>query len=208
MMTTNLMTVRMFAHALHGDTIRENRPMQMATETRPWTRDELERLPDDGNRYEVVRGELFVTPPPSTRHEEIVSVVADILRRYIEPAKLGVVRLGTNAVVLEDSQVEPDILVRARIFPTPATWDGMPTPFLIVEVLSPSTRRRDLVAKRALYLDAGVAEYWIVDAETRTIRVVRPDTDHVALESLHWHPAGATEPLVLDVAAMFREALG
>ena len=182
--------------------------MHMATETRPWTRADLERLPDDGNRYEVVRGELFVTPPPSTRHEDLVYVVADILRRYIEPTKLGEVRVGRNAVVYEGSQLEPDILVRTRIVPTPATWDAMPTPFLIVEVLSPSTRRRDLIDKRSLYVDAGVAEYWIVDADTRTIRVVRADTDHVAMESLHWHPAGAAEPLVLDVAAIFGETLG
>lgn len=207
-MTTNPVTGRMVAHAHHRDIIGENRPMHMATETRPWTRADLERLPDDGNRYEVVRGELFVTPPPSTRHEELVSVIADILRKYIEPTTLGVLRLGKSAVVLEDSQVEPDILVRARIFPTPATWDEMPTPFLIVEVLSPSTRQRDLITKRSLYLDAGVAEYWIVDADTRTIRVIRPDTEDLAIGSLHWHPAGAAAPLVLDVAAMFREVLG
>ena len=64
---------------------------------------------------------------------------------------------------------------------------------------------RDDVQK---YLDAGIAEYWIVDGDERSIRVIRHDVDEVLQEILRWHPAGAPEPLMLDIAAMFREALG
>jgi Uma2 family endonuclease len=205
--TTNPMTVRMFAHASHGHTIGENRQMHMAVKTRRWTRADLERLPDDGNKYEVVRGELFVTPPPSTRHEELLHVIAGHLRRYVEP-KLGQVHQGRSAVVFEESHAEPDILVRKRVLPLPEKWDEMPIPFLVVEILSKSTKLRDAKAKRLLYLDAGIAEYWIVDGETRSIRVVRKASDDVLTDTLRWHPTGATEPMVLDVAAMFREALG
>ena len=63
--------------------------MPMAQTTDDWTLDQLHRLPDDGNKYELVRGELFVTPPPSVGHEELVAVLARILRGYVETWRLG-----------------------------------------------------------------------------------------------------------------------
>ena len=182
--------------------------MHMAVRTRRWTRADLVRLPDDGNRYEVVRGELFVTPAPSTYHQAVVDVLSDCLRHYVNALRLGHVAQAPSAVVFEGSEVQPDLLVRARTLPPPATWDEMPVPFLVVEILSRSTRRRDLTAKRSLYLDAGVAEYWIVDLDQRSIRVVRAGAEQLLTETLQWRPVGAAEPLVLDIAAMFREALG
>ena len=207
-MTSDSMTVSMFAHAHHGTNIEENPPMHMATKARPWTRADLERLPDDGNKYEVIRGELFVTPPPSTRHEELLTVLADHLRRYAERAEIGRVYAGKPAMVLDDSHAEPDLLIRRRVVPLPDKWDQMPVPILIVEILSSSTRRRDLIEKKALYLDAGVVEYWIVDGLERSVRVVRADGERVETNSLRWEPAGASDPFVLNVAAYFHEALG
>ena len=208
MMTTSPMTVRMFAHARYGDIIRENHDMHMAARTMRWTRAHLHRLPDDGNRYEIVRGDLFVTPAPSTRHQALVFVIAGHLRRYIEPLGLGQVQQAPSAMVFEGSEVQPDLAIIPPALPPPATWEEMPRPFLVVEVLSDMTRQRDLVAKRALYLDAGVAEYWIVDGDRRSIRVVRQDSEQLLVERLEWHPSGATERLVIDVASLFREALG
>ena len=202
------MPVRMFAHARYGTGIGENRDMHMAVRTRRWTRADLERLPDDGNRYEVVRGELFVTPAPSPRHEELVYVLAGHLRRYLEPLGIGQVRQAPSALVVEGSEVQPDIMVRAQASPLPDTWDAMPIPLLVVEILSDATQRRDRLAKHTLYVDAGVAEYWIVDGDRRSVRVVRADADVVLAEQIEWRPAGAPVPLVLDIAAMFREALG
>jgi Uma2 family endonuclease len=175
-----------------------------------WTLPELHRLPDDGNRYELVRGELFVTPPPSVAHQEIVAVLADLLQPYVAKHGLGrlhfprsVVRVGT------DSEVEPDLMVRPIPDRTPASWNDVPLPILVIEVMSATTRRRDRVEKRALYVDAGVPEYWIVDREHRTIRVVRPGSEDAGLSTtLIWHPSGASEPLVIDVGLLFRAALG
>jgi Uma2 family endonuclease len=200
------MAARMFAHA-HGHTIGENQRMQMATRQQ-WTRADLERMPDDGNQYEVVRGELFVTPAPAVWHQRLVLVLSRILRRYVEPIGLGEVDQAPSAIVFEDSEVQPDIVVRKEPVSLPKTWAEMPIPFLVVEILSDSTRRRDLVEKRSLYIDAGVTEYWIVDDRTRSIRVVRDDVDQVSTDMLQWRPAGSPEPLVLDVAAVFRDALG
>ncbi len=140
-----------------------------------WTLSELHRLPDDGNRYELVHGELFVTPAPSFAHQEIVDAIAALLQPYVQKHNLGklvfprsVLRVGSH------SEVEPDLMVRRISHPRPTSWDDAPLPILVVEVVSATTRRRDHVAKRALYLEAGVSEYWIVDREPRTIRVVRP----------------------------------
>ncbi len=183
--------------------------MHMAQETHQWTRADLQRLPDDGNRYEVVRGELFVTPAPRARHQELIVVLARHLSRYVDAHALGNVHQARSVMVFDGSEVEPDLMVREKVPPPPPEWEDAPLPFLVIEVLSGSTRRRDQVQKRSLYLDAGVLEYWIVDGEHRSIRVVRPQRDdEVVTDELRWHPAGASEPFVLDVASMFREALG
>ena len=182
--------------------------MHMAQTTHGWTLEELHRLPDDGNKYELVRGELFVTPPPSVGHEELASRLSRILDRYAEAAGLGHVYRPRAVLRALGSEVEPDLMVR-----TPSgrdvDWADAPLPILIVEILSGSTRRRDHMQKREFYLDAGVPEDWIVDGRQRTIRIVRSDHDDVlAAESLAWHPPGAAAPLVVDVQKFCREALG
>ena len=93
--------------------------------------------------------------------------------------------------------------------PQSERWEELPLPILVVEVLSGATRRRDHLQKRDFYMDAGIPEYWIVDGEHRSIRVVRPSThDSVVQDVLTWAPEGAREPLVIDVRAYFAEALG
>ena len=182
--------------------------MHMAQHTRRWTRRDLDRLPDDGNRYEVVRGELFVTPAPRPAHDAIVMALAERLTEYVGRIGLGQVASGRPALVVEDSQVEPDLVVRPRVRPVPAEWKDMPAPLLVVDVLSDTTARRDRIAKRTLYLEATVPDYWIVDAEGRLITVVRPgQPDETVGDRLRWLPSAATEPFEMDVAAMFRDAL-
>jgi Uma2 family endonuclease len=182
--------------------------MHMAVQMHRWTRRDLERLPDDGNTYEVVRGELFVTPVPARPHQEIVTVLSRYLAPYVAAQRLGDIHFPRSVIVIDDSEVEPDLMVRPRVPPGPR-WEEAPLPFLVIEVLSETTRRRDLVAKRSFYIEGGVAEYWIVDGKRRTITVVRPDQpDVVVTAGLRWHPSNATAPLDLDVASIFREALG
>ncbi len=174
-----------------------------------WTLAELHRLPEDGNRYEVVRGDLFVTPAPSPDHEELGMVLDSLVSPYVRAHALGNVYRPRAVIQLLKSEVEPDLMVRPPRTGRSNSWAAQPLPILVVEVMSDATQRRNNLQKRALYDDAGIPEYWIVDAEHRTMRVVRPEQeDLVAAESFSWHPAGASEPLVVDVAALFSRALG
>jgi Uma2 family endonuclease len=173
-----------------------------------WTLEELDRLPDDGNRYELVRGELFVTPAPSPRHERIAAVLSEILTEYVRAQRIGRVFHPRAVVQVEGSQVEPDVMVRAWTA-LPVSWSEAPLPLLVVEILSGVTRRRDHGPKRDLYTDIGVPDYWIVDGDARTVLVVRLGVDDaVVSDVLVWHPAAAAEPLTLDVRSLFEEALG
>jgi Uma2 family endonuclease len=82
--------------------------------TKLWTLEELHSLPDDGNKYEFVRGELFVTPPPSEEHEAILTRVSFLLEPYVSKHGLGHVYAPRSVVRLEGSEVEPDRMVRRR----------------------------------------------------------------------------------------------
>jgi len=183
--------------------------MHMAQTTGGWTLPELHRLPDDGNKYELVRGELFVTPPPSVAHEELAYVLGRILDRYVDAWGLGRVYRPRAVIQVLESQVEPDLMVRPIAKTVSQSWAHAPLPILVVEILSDSTRRRDQLQKLGLYLDAGIPEYWIVDGDERTIRVVRPECgDLLTRDALAWHPVDAADPLVIDLPTVFRDSLG
>ena len=176
----------------------------MSMPAKAWTLEELHRLPDDGNKYEVIRGELFVTPPPSVEHEEVLARLHYILAGYVEKHGVGRVYRPRAVIRFDGSEAEPDLMVRAV---SPGVhgnaWEKLSPPLLVVEVLSPTTRRRDLVNKREYYLDAGAGEYWVLDGERREIRVIRRgEPDLVLRDSLVWR-AATDEPLVLDIAALF-----
>jgi Uma2 family endonuclease len=177
-------------------------PMQSA---RIWTLDELHSLPEDGNRYEVIDGELFVTPAPTDLHETIAARLTRVLDPYVEREGLGYVyRPRAVFRVQRRSEVEPDLMVRLPNATAGRSWEDAPIPALIVEILSPYTRRRDQVQKRAFYLRSGVPEYWVIDPDERTVRVVRPDEeDRVESDEVIWHPAGATRPLTVAIAPLF-----
>lgn len=182
--------------------------MHMAHATKAWTLDQLHRLPDDGNRYELIDGELFVTPAPSPTHEVLALRLRDLLAPYVQAHQLGELFMPRSVVQVRGSEVEPDLTLRKITLPLPAKWKAMPVPLLVVEVLSRTTARRDENEKLGFYRRIGVGEYWIVDRESRTIRVVAGGDNLVTGTELVWHPAGAAEPLVIDVEGYFRSVLG
>lgn len=184
--------------------------MAMPNRVAQWSLAELHRLPDDGNRYELVHGELLVTPAPSFEHQELVAVLSDVLIPYVTAHDLGRVRFPRSVIRFgRHSEVEPDLMVRPIPKRRPTSWANAPVPILVVEVLSGTTRRRDRLEKRALYLEGRVSEYWIIDREDRLVTVVRPGHEDVDVSTrLVWHPAGASEPFAIDLPEYFRTALG
>ena len=174
-----------------------------ASKRKLWTLDEVHSLPDDGNKYELIHGELFVTPPPTDYHETIGARLTRLLDPFVAANGLGLVYHPRAVMRFEGSEVEPDLMVR-KAHPRPEKdWNKAPKPILIVEILSDYTRRRDQVQKKSLYLDAHV-EYWIVDPESRTITVVRPgEADRTERNAMSWTPRGISATLILGFSDIF-----
>ncbi|HWD83105.1 MAG TPA: Uma2 family endonuclease, partial [Kribbella sp.] len=132
----------------------------------PLTRADLERLPDDGRRHELIDGVLLVTPAPVIRHQIIASNLNDVLKQAC-PADLRVLFAPVDVVLATDTVLQPDLLVAAR---ESFTEDDLPgPPLLAVEVLSPSTRRFDVMVKFSRLEAAGCHAYWVVDPDTPSL---------------------------------------
>ena len=179
--------------------------MLMAAPTRPWTRADLERLPDDGNRYEVLDGALLVTPLPGSPHQRATVNLTVALQHHCRTHALGFV-VAPGPVPHGDSELQPDIaVVLDPTLPFDAAWSSHPPPSLVVEVLSGSTRRRDVGIKRAAYLHWGIAEYWIVEPRARSVTVVRPGReDQEEAESVVWRPGRDAPSLEIQLSEIFR----
>ena len=185
--------------------------MSMPTLKQRWTFDDIQRLPDDGNRYEVIDGELFVTPAPSYRHQEAVAELHSLLRAYLKDLGVGHALFSPADVVFSPTRaVQPDIfvvpLVNGR---RPERFEDVNRLLLAVEVLSPSTARADRVAKRTLFRQEAVDEYWIVDMDSRTIERSTPEDSRVEVldAQLTWQPDGAPSALSVDLPAYFSRVL-
>jgi Uma2 family endonuclease len=138
----------------------------------PFTDDDLATRPDDGHRYEVIDGSLFVTPAPDARHQTCTGSLFSLLQSARGPEHKVLfapfdVRLSRLTVV------QPDLIVARRADMTPARLEG--PPLLAVEVLSPGTRLIDLGTKRLAYDAAGVPAYWLVDPDVPSLTVLELD---------------------------------
>ncbi len=144
------------------------------------TYDDFVQFPEDGKRHELIDGEHVVTPSPNMKHQAVLRNLAGLVWSYLRTHKVGQVFFAPFDVVLSDCDVvEPDLLFvskeRQSQILTAANVQGAPD--LVVEIGSPSTRRRDEIVKRRLYEQFGVAEYWVVDPELDEIKVYRRADD-------------------------------
>jgi Uma2 family endonuclease len=141
-----------------------------------WTYDDYLRLPDDGQRYEVIRGHLYVSPAPSVDHQFAVSRLNRMLGNWVDDHDLGMLLVAPFEVLLPQgiaSPVQPDIVfIRKAVQPRSGDQNFAGAPDLVVEVLSKSTLRRDRTVKLSAYRDAGVPEVWLVDPRDRTVQVL------------------------------------
>lgn len=181
----------------------------MATTSACWTRFDLERFPEDGNRYEVLDGELLVTPQASPVHQLVAARLMAALINYGNAYRVGL-GLGPAAVVWGTNELQPDIeVLPAGSVTRESKWEQLPCPLLVVEVLSPfaASRRRDLDVKRIAYLKFGVPEYWVVDHESRQAHVWSGGhAVKIVTDVLRWHPDPEIAPLEIDLKTLF--ALG
>jgi Uma2 family endonuclease len=143
-----------------------------------WTYEDLFDLPDDGKRYEIIEGELYVMPAPSSAHA--ITTTRLVVALFAVLAKLGeqLISAPLDVFFAGANPVQPDIVGILSGGPARVVNRGVEgPPDLVIEVLSPSNRDHDILTKRALYGLAGVREYWTVDPEKRTIEILTLDRD-------------------------------
>lgn len=184
-----------------------------ATAPRRWTRAEVEALIDvnplQTPRYELIDGELLVTPSPGSPHQDVVGSLYAILRAYVKAHGLGRVFLAPADLELRPGNInQPDIFVVPPGTRPGRRWRGVRSLLLAVEVLSDGSRRHDRVTKRHHYQDVGVPEYWIVDIDGGVVERWRPADDRPEIVSgtLAWQPDARVPALVIDLARLYEEA--
>jgi len=172
-----------------------------------YTADMVRALPDDGQRYEVVHGELLVTPSPRAIHQLVVQRLTVALSLYVGRHGMGQVFTAPPDISWgPETLVQPDVFVVDVAEARTLDWRRMRHLLLAVEVLSHSTARADRFAKRRLYQEVGVSTYWIVDPERRCVEVWTPDATLPTIEeeAVHWHPVGAAAPLRISLGELFK----
>jgi Uma2 family endonuclease len=173
---------------------------------RLWTFAQLEQLPEgDGNRYEILDGELLVAPMPSTGHQGIAARLTLLLGNWCR-SHTGWLFLAPGGVYIgETSWLEPDVAVYRAPEYESRRWQELPPPLLVVEVLSPSNGSQDRHRKRAAYLANGVGEVWTIDPETRTIEVWTSASEfpQTFVDFVAWVPDENLPPLTVTADELF-----
>jgi Uma2 family endonuclease len=185
--------------------------MVMPAIRRRWTTADVRILTDEQRawpRYELIDGELVVTPAPSPRHQIAVQEILALLREHLAADPVGLA-IASPA----DLELRPGTITQPDVFVVPSgtvlagdqlQWPDVTALLLAVEVLSPASVRTDRVTKRDFYLDAGVPEYWIVDLDARVVERWSPsrETPELCRDRLMWSPqAGRT--LAVDLPGLF-----
>lgn len=185
----------------------------MVTGTDGWTAEEVRELQDESRawpRFELIAGELLVTPSPGTAHQVAVAEILLLLATYVDRENIGVALASPADLELHLGTVaQPDVFVVPGGMPAVSGrgpgWKAVASLLVAVEVVSLGSGRRDRVAKRDYYVSAGVPEYWVVDLDVRVIERWSAG-NHESLtpgKTLKWKPVGAREALVVDLAALF-----
>ncbi len=149
---------------------------------------DLWHTPEDGNRYEIIEGVVYATPPPLTMHQRVCRNIERIIDRHVTKNDPGEILYAPVGVVLEKpSSVQPDVIFVAKdrlsIIQEKAVFGA---PDLIVEVLSPSAAARDRGLKKELYAPrTGVCYYWLFDPRKKILQAFRLEGNRYVLEAEH-----------------------
>lgn len=172
-----------------------------------YTAEMVRALPEDGNRYEVVHGELLVTPAPRALHQRVQMRLIARIDAYLSGNPVG--ELFASPADLswgDDILVQPDLFVVRQDEANTLDWKRMKHLLLAIEVLSPSSSRADRFTKRRLYQEVGIPLYWMVDADEKVVEAWTPAATFPLFERerLAWQPEGASQPLTISCADLFR----
>jgi Uma2 family endonuclease len=172
----------------------------MTTSTR-WTSADLETLPENGKRYEIIDGELIVSRQPHWNHQYVCSKVFSLLDAWDMQTKLGAANCAPGVIFADDEDVVPDVVwISYERLADAFSTDGHlhAAPEIVIEVLSPGSvnERRDREAKLKLYSRRGVSEYWIVDWRKRLVEVHRREEAQLKIISTLYDPDTLATPLL------------
>lgn len=184
-----------------------------AIRRRRWTAEDVRALIVEWRawpRYELIDGELIVTPAPGNPHQVAVGEVFRVIADYVDREGVGVAYVSPA-----DLELKPDTISQPDVFvvpfasdppnDVPTGWAHIKSLLLAVEVISPGSIRHDRVEKRDHYMDVGVPEYWIVDVDARVIERWTPQQERPELlrDQIVWQPAGDVERLTVTLAELF-----
>ena len=178
--------------------------MGMAISVPTYTVDDLDKFPNDGNRYELLDGMLLVTPASSAAHQIIGSRLQFRLSAAVV-ASGHAHAVGPGAIVVRPrTQLEPDILVYPARFPAKLDWYQITEHWLAVEVLSRSSRMYDREFKRDAYFALGVQQVWLVDRWEKTVEVCkRRGSGQLVRDVVRWRAPSVSVVVTIALADVF-----
>ena len=177
--------------------------MEMALTVPRYTVADLDLLPDDGNRYEVLAGTLLVTPSPGSAHQGVAARLCALFASHLLARRLGLFSPGV-VTVPPMTQLQPDLLIVPPRFALGIPWAEISEHWLAVEILSRSSRVYDREFKRDAYLALGVREVWLVDVRDGSIEVcVRPGEGHLVRDAVTWSMPDGDESVHVELAELF-----
>jgi len=185
----------------------------MTTNTAPLlTIDDLTALPDDGNTYELIEGELVVSGMPSLTHQRVIGNLLYLIRIYLDENPIGEVVTTPGVIFDRHNSVIPDVVfvTNEQLEQVGAEPHIKLAPALAVEVVSPGREnaRRDRVRKLKVYGRFGVGEYWIADPEARTVEIYRLSEGALALVATVGDEEEITSPLLPGFACKASRVFG
>jgi Uma2 family endonuclease len=175
-----------------------------------YSADMVRALPDDGNRYETVHGELLVTPSPGGFHQLAIGELFLALRNCLDRVGIrGVLMAPADVSFGDDTLVQPDLFVAdLSVFERTGRWSDLGELYLVIEIVSPSSTRADRFTKRSLYQQQRVPEHWVVDLERECVEVWTPEATlpRVERDRLVWRHPRMDEVCVIELGQVFRRA--
>jgi Uma2 family endonuclease len=173
--------------------------LPLASEKVRWTTADLELFPDDGKRYEIIDGELFVSRAPHWRHQNVADNVCTELKLWSRQTGLGDAATTPGIIFSDADHVIPDVVWASNerleeLLDESGHLTGAPE--LVVEVMSPGDERRDRELKLKLYSVQGVREYWICDHQQRKVEVYRRENAVLKLAATFFNEDNLTSPLL------------